>query len=114
MADHDIKLKKIPVDTKGLGEDIFEEALFPPSFHVYERQMPEIEAWEVGEIYRLVIDVEQISKNSRKKGDKVVGTDASFEIRKYKWIKEKALEEMTDKEFSDKQGGLLAGSDHLD
>ena len=57
---------------------------FPPSFNVTSEQIPEIKDWEVGEKYRLVIEVEQKSKAEN--DNKIV--DSRFEIVSYKTIED--------------------------
>lgn len=98
---HNIKLKKIKINES-------KESVMPsssaPNFYINAGQMPEIKDWEVGKKYKLVIEVEQKSKNERE--DSV---DASFDILAYKHLKEKSIDEMDDKEFGEYKGKQLAG-----
>ena len=101
---HKIKLKKIPVNGKS-DIDIYPPThrSYPPQFDVDDMQMPEIKDWEVGHKYRLIIDIEQTSKNENE--DRVSG---NFNIIAYKYLKPKTIEEMTDKEFGEYSGESLA------
>ena len=99
---HNLKLKKIKI-SESHGKDIPSPYHSAPSFYVNAEQMPEIESWEVGKKYKLVIEVEQKSKNERE--DSI---DASFDILAYKHLKEKTIDEMSDKEFEEEKGKALA------
>ena len=105
MADHKIKLKKIPVrvidEVEALESPDMPPA-YPPSFDVNDIQMPEIKDWEVGKKYKFIIEVEQKSKNETKKKIRV-----SFDIIAYKYLKPKSIDEMTDEEFGQHQGESL-------
>jgi|SRR3990167_2890314 len=93
-------LKKIKVDEmQGVMPNPMS---WPPSFSINAKQMPEIKDWEVGKKYRLVIEVEQKSKNEREDS-----LDASFEIVAYKHLKEKTMDEMSDSEFGEYQGQVM-------
>ena len=101
-----IKLKKIKVSAGVEGERDFPTS-FPPSFHVDSNQMPEVEDWEVGKKYRLIIEVEQKSKHQND-SDVITG---DFDIVAYKNISKKTLKdvsEMTDKEFEEFEGEELS------
>lgn len=100
---HNLKLKKIKV-SESHGHDVPSPYYSAPSFYVSGEQMPEVATWEVGKKYKLIIEVEQKSKNERE--DSV---DASFDILAYKHLKEKSIDEMDDKEFGEEQGKQLAG-----
>lgn len=52
--------------------------MFPPSFHVSSNQMPEIKKWEVGKKYKLLVEVEQKSKNETEEN-----VSAGFDITAY-------------------------------
>ena len=67
-----------------------------PTFYIDANQMPEIKDWEVGKKYRLVVEVEQKSRNERE--DMI---DGSFEIVAYKHLADKKMENMDDKEFEE-------------
>lgn len=106
MADQ-MKLKKIPVrepkkDEKFMVEDD-KPSIFPPSFDADNKQMPEIQDWDVDGTYRLVIDVEMKSKRSDKRG-----SHAGFNIVAYKHIPKKKIENMTDEEFGKEQSRALS------
>jgi len=75
--------------------------LYPVSFGVDAKQMPEITNWKVGKEYKMVIKVKMtgLRKNER-------GTSADFEITAYE--SEKTPEEMDDKEFSEYSGKMLS------
>ncbi len=78
-------------------------SIFPPSFRIDEKQMPEIKKWDVGEKYRLVIDIEMKSKNETQL-DKING---AFDLVAYKYIPKKGVLEMNDKEFEEEEGKQL-------
>lgn len=82
----DAGMKKVPVAKKNKGNMpvSMEESLpsYPPSFHVNDRQMPEIKGWKVGEKYKMTIQVEQKNMNEGEKG-----LSAGFDIVAYKIIK---------------------------
>jgi len=105
---HNIKLKTIPVRESNGAIDVPSVSLYPPSFHVNEKQMPEIKNWEVKGIYRLVIEVEQISKHEERKSDDSTSVGGEFNIIKYKYLPEKTIDEMDDKEFEEYQGKELS------
>ena len=100
-----ITLKKIPVKKLPKRSLPFtdEPPFFLPSFGVSAKQMPEIKDWDVGKKYRIVIEVEQKSKEER--NDHV---HASFDIVAYKHLRKKSIDEMTDKEFGIHQGKVLS------
>ena len=89
-------LKKIPVSK---GEDSVKvnpsSSMYPPSFYVSDKQMPEIENWEVGEKYTMVIEVEQ--KSMSEGDDKSIS--ANFDIVAYKHIPKASVEDMSEEEF---------------
>lgn len=93
-----IKVSSMQVDVPSIGKH-----LSAPSFYIDAAQMPEIKHWEVGGKYRLVIDVEQKSKNEREDS-----TDASFDILAYRHLPKKSIDDMTDQEFGEYQGESLA------
>ena len=98
------KLKKIKVSEK---HDMLEVAgglsTYPPSFHVGEKQMPEIKDWEVGKKYKLMIEVEQKSLSQNESG-----RDASFDIVAYAVMEEKDFDKMSDEEMEMEQGKALS------
>lgn len=98
----ELRLKKIKVP-EVIGHDMAMPSMMPPSFHVDGKQMSELKNWEVGKKYRLVIEVEQKSKNEYE--DNV---SAGFDIIAYKHLTEKSYDEMTDKEMEIEQGKALA------
>ena len=75
---------------------------YVPSFSVDAEQMPEIKSWKVGGKYRIMIEVEQKSKNEREES-----VDASFDILAYKHLPDKKIEDMTDEEFGQHQSEAL-------
>ncbi|KKN30973.1 hypothetical protein LCGC14_0828670 [marine sediment metagenome] len=98
-----LKLKKIPVKPmpKEMKVGIEDSpSIFPPSFHIDEKQMPEIKKWDVGEKYRLVVDIEMKSKNETQL-DKING---QFDLTAYKYIPKKSVLDMNDKEFEEEEG----------
>lgn len=97
---HNIKLNKIKHEPmKGLDMPMS----MNPMFHVSDKEMPEIKNWEVGNKYKLVIEVEQKSKSEDE-----MGVHAGFEIVAYKHLKDKSLEEMSDKEFGEYQSKVMS------
>ena len=74
-----------------------------PSFYTNDEQIPELKHWEVGEKYRLVVDVIQKSKEEVEKS-----TSARFEIVGYKYMPHKSMDEMTDKEFAEYQDEMMS------
>lgn len=82
---------------------------YPPSFTVTSTQIPEIENWKVGGKYKMVVSVEQ--KHMSENDDNVV--TGSFEVTGYKVLKDKTMEEMSDKEFGEYEGDLLSGKKKL-
>ena len=98
-----IKLKKIKT-SESHSLDMPKPYHSAPSFYVSASQMPEIKDWEVGKKYRLMIEVEQKSKNESEDS----GVDASFEILAYKHLKEKSINEMDDHEFGEYQSNEMA------
>lgn len=99
------KLKKIPVrkSTPALDMEMDLDPMFPPSFHVTSKQMPEIKSWEVGEKYRLEIEVEQTGKRASKGSH----TNADFEITGYRVV-EKDYSKMSDEEFEEEETKALS------
>ena len=69
-------------------------AHYPPSFSVDSTQMPEIKDWEVGAKYKLMIEVEQKTKEETEQS-----TSSRFDIVAYHYKPEKTMEEMSDDEF---------------
>ena len=100
-----MKLKKLHI--KKHENDIHIHMPMPPSFSVDNSVMPEIKDWQVGETYRLVIDVRQTSKSEMVMHDKEV-IDGRMEIVAYKYLPKKSVEEMSDKEFEEYQGEVLS------
>ena len=78
---------------------------YPPSFSVDADQMPEIKDWEVGQKYKMVVEVEM--KGMMEDKDKIHG---DFNVVAYKYLPEKAIEDMSDDEFGDYQDKVLAES----
>lgn len=101
-----IKLKKIKVKQmpKEMRAGVESEAIFPPSFRIDEKQMPEIKKWDVGEKYRLVIDIEMKSKNETEL-DKIHG---GFDLVAYKHIPKKHVLDMNEEEFEEEEGKRLS------
>lgn len=95
-----IKLKKIK---KPNMEGMKMPESMGPMFYVDDMMMPEVADWEVGKKYRMVVEVEQKSKNEDDHG-----VHGGFEIVAYKHLKDKSLEEMSDKEFGEYQSQALA------
>lgn len=100
-----VKLKKIKVEKP---DNVDAEPLHwrLPHFSVTEDQMPEVKSWEVGNKYRMIVEVEQTEKSDRE-GDPVRG---EFRLVAYKPLPNKSLDEMTDDEFAELQGEMLSGS----
>jgi len=96
-------LKKIKVSSDGDMPASIGNRHYPPSFSVDAEQMPEIKNWEVGAKYRLVIEVEQTSKNENE--HMVTG---GFNIVAYKHLPTKSIDDMTDKEFAEYQDESLS------
>lgn len=103
-----LKLKKIKVSEASKADVMEGPSMFPPSFHVESKQMSEIENWEVGDKYKLIIEVKMKSKS-----DNVRGTSASLDIVAYRELKKKKPEDMNDKEFEDYQGKVLSGKERV-
>lgn len=99
-----LKLKKIKAPDTGKAMPV-DSSSMAPSFYVDDEQMPEISNWEVGEKYRLVIEIEQKSKNENEHR-----TDGRFEIVGYKYLPEKTYDEMTDAEFQKVQNKARDGN----
>ena len=99
-------LKKIKVsdESKSVGESI-KPYYSAPRFYVDAEQISEIKGWEVGSNYRLIVEVEQVSKEEREDGT----ISASFKIVAYKHLRSKTIDEMSDKEFGEYQGKALSG-----
>lgn len=74
-----MELKTIKVSKPKGDMPKVEGMMYPPSFHVNSKQIPEIKNWEVGKKYRLTIEVEQKSMNE---GDDGV-RGASFDLVAY-------------------------------
>jgi len=94
------KLKTIPV---GVGN-------WPIKFNASSEQIKETKDWDVGGKYRLIIEVEQksLSKNIIVRAGRVSNGFASeFEITKYKYLPEKDIMDMDDKEFGAYQNKVL-------
>lgn len=102
-----MKLKKIPVkESKEMMDSVpHEMGMYPPSFYVGSKQIPEIKNWEVGETYQLVIEVVQKSKTEND-----MGVDSSFDIVAYKYLPKKKVEDMNDEEFGEYQGEVMSKS----
>lgn len=102
-----LKLKKIPVKKDdyskscGMSDEI---PYFAPSFHVSDKQIPEIKDWKVGEKYQMVIEVEMKSMSSHKRDDQEIGTSGSFDVVAYKT----ANEEISDDDLESLQGKALS------
>ncbi|MCK5211695.1 hypothetical protein KAJ89_03265 [Candidatus Parcubacteria bacterium] len=107
MPVNKLKLKTIPVSKPSKREESMMDekspSIYPPSFRLDDKQVPEIKGWDVEGKYRLVIDVEMKSKRSDKKG-----SHGDFDIVAYKPIVKKSINEMSDKEFGEEQGKQLA------
>lgn len=96
-------LKKILVrKPKHLAEVFDRPALFPPSFNVDSKQMPEIKRWEVGHTYHLEIEIKQTSKYQNQRNH----TDAGFDIVAYRVVK-KSIADLTDEEMNAKAGKAM-------
>lgn len=90
-----------------IGED--ELPYYYPSFHVTNKQIPEIKSWEVGKNYKMVIEVNMRSKSEdERSGSK--NASASLEVVAYAVGKAKDISKMTDKEFGAYQGEALSAS----
>lgn len=95
-----IKLKKIKKpEMKGMDMP----SMSGPMFYVDDMQMSEIADWKVGEKYKMVVEVEMKSMSEDDHG-----MHGSLEVTAYKHLKEKTINEMSDKEFGDYQGQQLA------
>ena len=90
-----IKLAQIRPSMSGEFERIADE--FLPHLHLNSEQVPEVHVWEVGEVYRMVIDIRQDSKDFDKPTGK---TMAGFKIVGYKALRIKSIDEMSDEEFA--------------
>ena len=99
---YDLKLKKIPVK-EHKDMDMPKMAMYPPSFHIDSKQMPEIKKWEVGGKYYLMVEVEQKSLNENEDS-----MSASFDIIAYKHMPEKSYDEMSDEEMEMEQAKALS------
>ena len=101
------KLKKIPVRKPEHREMAIPDmpSMFPPSFYVDHKQMPEIKKWKVGEKYQMIVEVEQTNKSESKDGR----ATASFDIVAYAPMKaKKEYSEMTDAEFEEEEAKGLS------
>ena len=98
-----MKLKKIPVHDHDDMKGEMKGGMMPPYLGIESKQVPEVKDWEVGETYRLVVDLKQTSKSEDRDG-RVSG---GFELIAYKHIPEKSIDEMSDKEFEDYEGRML-------
>ncbi len=76
---------------------------YPPSFTTNADQMPEIKDWEVGQKYKMVVEVEMKGMNEDK--DMITG---NFDVLAYKYLPEKDIADMNDKEFGDYQDEKMA------
>lgn len=97
-----MKFKKIENSNK--SEEMVESGMdmeYPPEFSISGKQMPEIKDWEPGNVYEMVIQVEQKSLNID--GDRA---SARFEIVGYK-IEEKDYSKMSDEDFEKEQAKSL-------
>ena len=107
MPINKLKLKAIPVSKPSKKEGLMTEekkpSIWPPSFGLDDKQIPEIKNWEVDGKYRLIIDIKMKSLRSDKEG-----MSGGFDIVAYKVIAKKSIDEMTDKEFSVYQGEVLS------
>ena len=95
-----IKLKKIK---KPEMEGMKMPSMSGPMFYVDDAQMSEIASWKVGEKYRMVVEVEMKSMSEDDHG-----VNGSLEVVAYKHLKEKSINEMTDKELGEYEGQQLA------
>lgn len=97
-----IKLKKIKVSKPDKDMPMSHHDSYPPSFVITAEQVPEIKNWELGGKYKMIIEVEMRGLN--KDEDATIG---NFYITAYKYIPEKAVEDMSDEEFSEYQNEVL-------
>lgn len=100
-----LKLKTIKVSERK-GIEMEEEPMpsaYAPSFHVDDKQIPEVKDLDVGKKYRFVVEVEMTSKEEREKG-----IDSRFDIVAYKYLPKKTLDNMTDKELEIEQAKGLS------
>ena len=78
---------------------------YPPSFSASVGQISEMEDWEVGETYRMMIEVKMKSKNENEHQE----LNGSFDIVAYKDMSpEKDPMKMTDKEVEEMQGKAMS------
>ena len=82
-------LKKIPVkkreksDYPMVSMDDYRMS-YPPSFYLIDKQVPEIEGWEVGKTYKIVVEIEMTGKNEVKdKSADKIGVSGNFDIVGY-------------------------------
>ena len=80
-----------------------EHDIIMPVLNVDNKHMQEIEDWEVGKKYKMVIEVEMKSKSMNR--EMVSG---GFDILAYKYLKDKTMDEMSDDEFGEYQDEQLA------
>jgi len=102
------KLKKIPIEKmdKDVAKSIEGPSAWPPSFHVNDKQMPEIRNWKVGEKYQIMIEVEMKSFQDEAIADKPakINASASFDILAYNTMD---IEDMSDEEFRKYESNAL-------
>lgn len=98
-----LKLKKIPLAPKR-EDECFDSPMglssYYPSFAASNLQIKEVQDWDVGETYRIILDVKMTSK--RKGMDEPA--NGGFDIVAYKAFAKKSLDNLTDKEFEEYQG----------
>lgn len=94
-------LKKIKVNEPN-DVEVSEPYNSVPNFYINAEQMPEIEDWQVGEKYQIVMEVEQKSKEINENN-----TSARFDIVAYRYLPKKSIDEMTDDEFGEYQSTSL-------
>lgn len=61
-----------------------------PTFHVSDKQMPEIEDWEVGKSYTIKVKVKMIDRSEFESLERESG-HATFEVISYETVGQKSL-----------------------
>ena len=79
------------------------DVMYPPSFNVSSKQMPEIKDWKVGKNYKLVIEVKQKSVNENEDGE----VSSNLELVAYA-VKHDNFDKMDDKEFEEYQSEAMS------
>lgn len=104
------KIKKLPtpkafaIDNMGMNF---------PTLYVDSGQMPEIKEWEVGKTYKVVVELKQKSKSEMSVAGSEQRIDARFDIVAYRYLEPKDIKDMTDEEFGEYQGEVMAGKEKL-